>query len=147
MLFPGFRRPLIVIEDPRKIVDIIARRDKEFDKAPVAIDLFQPVFSGATKGQYSTPELGGAKGRLSQCHEHRVFLRRTAAANIHEATLGLLKLWHLGCSPAVLGDRLFDVHEDFNAALDALWVAVVGEEPGETRYEMAQIQSGIGSRA
>ncbi|KAI1412113.1 hypothetical protein F5Y13DRAFT_190470 [Hypoxylon sp. FL1857] len=69
------------------------------------------------------------------------FLHKTAAPNIYKATLKLLDLWRLKPSTAYR-DRPFSVHEDFqNAALDVIWVTVVGEEPGVTRHEIHKLRS------
>jgi hypothetical protein len=45
------------LEDPWEIEDILVRRDKEFDKAPMALDIFSPMFPKASISQYTTPEL------------------------------------------------------------------------------------------
>ncbi|KAI0484563.1 cytochrome P450 [Xylariaceae sp. FL0804] len=71
------------------------------------------------------------------------FLRKAAAPNIHKSTLELIELWRLKAS-TLYKDKPFHVHQDFqNAALDAIWVAVVGEEPGVTRYEISKLQKQI----
>lgn len=70
------------------------------------------------------------------------FLHKAAAPNIYNATLNLLELWRLKALSAVHKGRPFKVTEDFqNATLDAMWVAVVGEEPGVTRYEITKLQN------
>ncbi|KAF7539305.1 hypothetical protein G7054_g2238 [Neopestalotiopsis clavispora] len=140
MLFPGIRKPLIILEDPREIEDIIVRRNKDFDKAPMAIDTFSPMFPHATLAQYTTPELKAQK-RLWADVMSTEFLRKAAAPNIYKSTLELLELWRLKASTASK-DQPFNAFEDFqNAALDAIWVAVVGEEPGVTRHETEKLRS------
>ncbi len=138
-LMPGIRKPLIILEDPREIEDIIVRRNKEFDKAPMALDIFGPMFPRASLAQYTTPELKAQK-RLWADVMSTDFLRKVAAPNIHKSTCELLELWRLKAS-TTYKDQAFNVHDDFkNAALDAIWVAVVGEEPGTTRYETKKLQ-------
>lgn len=140
MLFPGIRKPLIILEDPREIEDIIVRRNKDFDKAPMAIDTFSPMFPHATLAQYTTPELKAQK-RLWADVMSTEFLRKAAAPNIYKSTLELLELWRLKAS-TTFKDQPFNAFEDFqNAALDAIWVAVVGEEPGVTRHETEKLRS------
>lgn len=140
LLFPGIRKPMIILEDAREIEDILVRRNKEFDKAPMAIDIFGPMFPRATLGQYTTPELKAQK-RLWADVMGTDFLRKVAAPNIHKCTLELLELWRLKAS-TVYKDEAFDVHDDFkNATLDAVWNAVVGEEPGTTRHELKKLQN------
>ncbi|KAK4119550.1 cytochrome P450 [Parathielavia appendiculata] len=140
LLFPGIRKPLIILEDAREIEDIIVRRSKEFDRAPMAIDIFGPMFPRASLAQFTTPELKAQK-RLWADVMNTEFLRKVAAPNIHKSTCELLELWRLKAS-TVFKDRAFNVLDDFkNAALDAIWVAVVGEEPGTTRYEIQKLRS------
>lgn len=139
LLFPGVRKPMVIIEDPREIEDIMVRRNKEFDKAPMAIDMFAPMFPHATLSQYTTPELRAQK-RLWQDVMNAEFLRRAAAPNIHKAALELVDLWRLKAA-SVYNDQAFKVHDDLkDAALDAMWVAVVGEEPGLTRYNTKKLE-------
>jgi hypothetical protein len=140
MLFPGIRKPMIILEDPREIEDILVRRNKEFDKAPMAIDIFGPMFPKASLAQYTTPELKVQK-RLWADVMSTDFLCKVAAPNIHESTCELLELWRLKSS-TTYKDQAFNVHDDFkNAALDAIWVAVVGEKPGTMRYEIKKLQN------
>ncbi|KAI1658637.1 cytochrome P450 [Daldinia decipiens] len=141
MLFPAIRKPLIILEYPREIEDIVLRRNKEFDKAPMAIDAFAPMFPHASLSQFTTPKLKAQK-RLWADVMSAEFLRKAAAPNIHKATLELLDLWRLKAT--VYKDRPFSVHEDFqNAALDAIWVAMIGEEPDVTRHEIKKLQSQV----
>ncbi|KAJ8128210.1 hypothetical protein O1611_g5425 [Lasiodiplodia mahajangana] len=142
-LFPAIRRPLIILEDPREIEDIIVRRNKEFDKAPMALDLLSPMFPKGSLSQYTTPELRLQK-RVWADVMSAEFLRKTAAPNIHKATLELLDLWRLKAT-TVHKDKPFNVLEDLrNAALDAIWVAVVGDEPGVTRHEIQRLRRQLG---
>jgi hypothetical protein len=70
------------------------------------------------------------------------FLRQ-AASNFHKAILGLLNLWQLKAS-TVCKDWSFNVLDDFkNAALDAIWVVIIGDEPGVTRYETEKLRRQI----
>lgn len=139
LLFPGIRKPMIIIEDPREIEDIMVRRNKEFDKGTMAVDMFGPMFPNATVAQYTTPELKAQK-RLWQDVMNTEFLRKAAAPNIHKAALELVDLWRLKAA-SVYRDQAFEVHDDLkDAALDAIWVAVVGEEPGLTRHTARNLQ-------
>ncbi|KAI1353473.1 cytochrome P450 [Xylaria sp. FL0043] len=143
-LFPAIRKPLIVLEDPREIEDIIVRRNKEFDKAPMALDIFSPMFPKASISQYTTPELRSQK-RVWADVMSAEFLRKTAAPNIYNATLDLLDLWRLKAT-TVYKDKPFHVLEDLkNAALDAIWVAIVGDKPGITRYETRKLKRQLDS--
>ncbi|KAH6842484.1 cytochrome P450 [Chaetomium sp. MPI-CAGE-AT-0009] len=140
VLFPSFRKPLIILEDPREIEDVIVRRNKEFDKAPTALDIFGPMFPRASIAQFTTPALKTQK-RLWADSMSIDFLRKVAAPNIHKSTCELLELWRLKSS-TTFKDRAFNVLGDFkNAALDAIWVVIVGEEPGTIRYDIRKLQN------
>ncbi|KAG6358667.1 hypothetical protein INS49_012185 [Diaporthe citri] len=121
LLFPGLRKPMVIIEDPREIEDILVRRKKDFDKAPMAIDMFAPMFPNSTLGQYTTPELRAQK-RLWQDVMNIDFLRKAAAPNIHKAALELVDLWRLKAA-SLYKDQAFEVHDDLkDATLDAMWL-------------------------
>ncbi|KAI0503202.1 cytochrome P450 [Xylaria bambusicola] len=144
LLFPGIRKPLIILEDPREIEDILVRRNKEFDKAPMAIDLLSPMFPKGSISQYTTPELRFQK-RVWTDVMNTEFLQKAVAPNIYKATLELLALWRLK-GTTIHKDQPFNVLEDLkNAALDAIWVAVVGDEPGITRYEIEKVKRQLSS--
>lgn len=139
LLVPGFQKPLVVLEDPREIEDIVFCRNKEFDKAPIALDMISPMFPRASLSQYTTPELREQK-RLWVDVMGADFLQKAAAPNIHKVTLELLDLWRLKTTTTYKGQP-FDVHEDLqNITLDAIWVAVIGEEAGTTRHEIRKLR-------
>lgn len=141
LLFPGIRKPMVVLEDPREVEDLMVRRNKEFDKAPLSVDMISPMFPKGTLSQYTTPQLRAQK-RLWQDVMKPEFLRRVAAPNIQKAALDLVGFWKLKVA-SVSEDQAFRVavHDDLkDAALDAMWVAVVGEEPGLTRYSARKLQ-------
>ncbi|KAH8898415.1 hypothetical protein GQ53DRAFT_791393 [Thozetella sp. PMI_491] len=68
LLFPALRKPLITLEDPREIKDILLRRNREFDKASI----------------HTTPELKAQQ--------------RLWADVMNKATLDLIELWRLKAS-------------------------------------------------
>ncbi|KAK8127807.1 hypothetical protein PG984_008915 [Apiospora sp. TS-2023a] len=139
LLLPGFQRPLIVLEDPREIEDIVFRRNKEFDKAPMAINMMSSMFPHASVSQYTTPKLREQK-RLWVDVMGADFLHKAAAPNIHKVTLELLDLWRLKATTIYKGQP-FDVRDDLqNATLDAIWVAIIGEEAGTTRHEIMKLR-------
>lgn len=141
MLFPGIRKPMVILEDPREIEDILLRRAKEFDKAPMNIDIFGPMFPNAMVSMYTTPAMREQK-RLWADTMKVDFLRKTVAPNIRRSSLDLVELWRLRAS--VEPDRPFQTLDDFKyAALDAIWVAAVGEEPGVTRAQIKKLQGQI----
>lgn len=145
ILFPRIRKPMIILEDPYEIQDILLRRAKEFDKAPMAIDLFGPMFPNSTLAQYTTPELRELK-RLWADTMKRDFLLRTAAPNAHKSAMELVELWRLRAS--VAPDQPFRTLDDFKGtSLDAVWIAAVGEEPGVTRFEIKKLQNQIAGLA
>ncbi|KAI1172234.1 cytochrome P450 [Nemania sp. FL0916] len=139
LLFPAIRKPLIVLEDPREVEDILVRRQREFDKAPFAVDIMAPMFPNGTISQYTTPKLRAQK-RLWADVMSTEFLRKTAAPNIYKSTCSLVELWRLKSS-TVYPNQSFNVREDFqNTALDVIWAVLVGEESGIMRYELNKLQ-------
>lgn len=140
-LFPGIRKPLIILEDPREIEDLLLRRNKEFDKAPMALSIFQPMFPKASLAQFTTPELKAQK-RLWADVMAAEFLNKATAPRIHKATLGLVELWRLRVS--VSNDKPFAVHEDLqNTTLDGIWVSILGDEAGIIDYSIKKLRSEI----
>lgn len=140
VLFPRFRRPLIVLEDPLEVQDILVRRQREFDKSPMTVDIFAPMFPRGSLSRYTTPELKSQK-RLWADVMHADFLRRVVAPRIHDTALELLDLWKLKAG-SLYSDQPFNVLDDFkNAALDAIWAAMVGQSPGTTRIEIEKLQA------
>ncbi|SPQ24085.1 98bcb0d1-d493-4b7c-8817-0a47768b614d [Thermothielavioides terrestris] len=145
LLFPSVRRPLIVVDDPREVEDIVVRRNKQFDRAPTFVGMFKPMFPTATISQFTTPALRAQK-RLWADVMSTEFLRRVAAPNIHRSASELVELWRLKAS-TVHRDRPFDVHEDFkDATLDVIWTTVVGDNPGATRYSIQRLQSQLAGK-
>lgn len=136
-LFPGIRRPFIVLEDPREIEDILIRRNKEFDVAPMAVEMYGPMFPNALVAQYSTPELKAQK-RLWVDAGNAEFLRAVAAPNVHKATVNLLDLWRLKAS--VEAGPFYILDDLKNSALDAVWISIVGEDPGMVKHEIDKIK-------
>lgn len=136
-LFPGIRKPFIVLEDPREIEDILVRRNKEFDVAPMAVEMYGPMFPNALIAQYSTPELKAQK-RLWVDAGNAEFLRAVVAPNVHRATVNLLDLWRLKAS---IEARPFYILDDLkNSALDAVWISIVGEDPGMVKHETEKVK-------
>lgn len=131
VLTPGFADPFLVLNDPREIEDIVLRRNREFDRSPTTTRLFAPLVPHSTLAQLTTPALRAQK-RLWADAMNADFLRRAVAPNIHAAALDLIELWTLRAS--LTPDQPISVSRDFNhAALDAIWVAVLGSHPGITR--------------
>jgi hypothetical protein len=144
ILFPRIRAPLIAVEDFYESEDILTRRQHEFDKAPTSADVFMPMFPKGSLAQYTTPELKRQKKLWSEAMRTG-FLRETVAPGVRECLLDLVELWQLRAK-GKLGKAeegcIFDVLEDFrNAALDTIWLALVGEKTGITRYEIAKLRT------
>ncbi|KAH6617371.1 cytochrome P450 [Chaetomium tenue] len=146
VLFPGFRKPIILLEDPREIEDIIVRRNKEFDKGQTALDIFGPMFPRASISQFTTPALKAQK-RLWADTMSMDFLRKVAAPNIHTSTCELIELWRLKAS-TTFQNQPFNVHSDFkDAALDAIWAVIVGEEPGTIQHDIKTLEDQLAGKA
>jgi len=137
ILTPGFVPPFIVLNDPRETEDIMLRRNREFDRSPTTTRLFAPLVPRSTLAQLTTPELRAQK-RLWSGVMNADFLRRVVAPNIHLAALDLIELWTLKAASA--SGAPISVAKDFNhAALDAIWVAILGSNPGIIRREITTL--------
>lgn len=136
-LFPGLRRPFIVLEEPREIEDILLRHGKEFETAPLVVEMYGPIFPNALIAQYSTPELRAQKRQWVDA-VNTEFLRAAVAPNVYKATLELVKLWRLRASQQAQPLYVLDDLKD--SALDAIWVSAVGEEPGMVKFEIEKLQ-------
>ncbi|KAI1359418.1 cytochrome P450 [Xylaria arbuscula] len=136
VIFPRFREPLIVVDDPYEVEDILMRRHSEFDKSPMAVDIFTPMFAHGTLSQFTTPQLKAQK-RLWAEAMNTSFLRQAVAPRVHETILDLVHLWRLKTS-----DQAFNAHDDFmSATLDVIWGALIGETLGTVRQDIRKLQS------
>lgn len=103
------------------------------------------MFGKGTVGHYTTPMVKAQKRFWADVMSHD-YLRKTAAPNLHKATCELLELWKLKASTVYL-NQPFAVLDDFKTTtLDAVWVAMVGEEAGLVRDEIQQLQDQISGK-
>ncbi|KAK7927713.1 cytochrome P450, partial [Apiospora marii] len=126
-------RPLVVLEDPREVEDICLRRNREFDRAPFTSNIL-----GTVMPHSSIVKKTGAAWRAQRKPWLGVmapdFLRRVVGPSLHEAALDLVELWRVKAVASSLpSDRtdggIVDILNDFDtAALDAIWVAILGEK-------------------
>ncbi|VUC29467.1 unnamed protein product [Clonostachys rosea] len=144
-LFPGMQKPLIVLEDPREIEDIFLRRNKEFDKAPMTVNIFQPMFPKGSLAQYTTPELRAQK-RLWADVMTASFLHRATAPRIHKAALELVELWRLKATTTCANQPFTVLDDILDATLDAIWSSVLGDEAGTIAYSIKKLQSELDSK-
>ncbi|CAG9948330.1 unnamed protein product [Clonostachys rosea f. rosea IK726] len=144
VLFPGFARPLITVDDPIEVEDIVVRRQKEFDKSPMAVQIFEPMFPHGSLSQFTTPKLKEQK-RLWADVMKVDFLRKAAGPKIYTAMLEVLELWHIKAS-SIYEEKPFSVIDDFkNATLDVIWASLVGNESGIMRFEIEKLKEQIAS--
>ncbi|KAK7926796.1 hypothetical protein PG985_003794 [Apiospora marii] len=113
-----FSRPLVVVDDPREVHDLLMRRSRDFDKSTAY---------GVSAGYFGEPD-------------QYAFLRRVVRPHVYGAARDLTGLWEarIGAGSVVSDElnekKLFtatsalDVSKDFSlAALDAIWAAIFGE--------------------
>jgi len=150
ILFTAFNAPLIVVDDPREAEDILLRRNREFDRSPLTSELFEPVIPRCTLAQLTTPELKAQK-RLWGDVMGLEFLRGVVAPNIHVAAGELMELWRLKAKISETATATatmtreegveVTVKADFNhAALDAIWVAILGSKLGAIRRDIEALK-------
>lgn len=132
-----FSRPLVVVDDPREVHDLLMRRGRDFDKS-TTYGVWQTLIPRAT---LANPTNAHWKSQRAAWRDtmHPKFLRRVVGPHIYEAVLDLTRLWEtrIGASGAavnVLDEKslsavpTIDVSKDFSlAALDAIWAAIFGE--------------------
>ncbi|KAK0615083.1 cytochrome P450 [Bombardia bombarda] len=139
LLLTSFSSPIIVIDDPREVEDVLVRRNREFDRSPLTTRFFQPMLPACTIAQLTTPALRAQKRLWSDVMSND-FLKRVVAPNIREAARELVELWGLKAEQAG-GEQPFEVGVDFeDAALDAICVAVLGLKMGVTRGQIDKVR-------
>ncbi|KAJ2973596.1 hypothetical protein NUW58_g8898 [Xylaria curta] len=139
VLFPVFRSPLIVIDDPREVEDILWRRQKDFGPSKTSLDVLSSVFPRGWFTQYTTPQFKSSK-RLYANALRIEFLHKTVAPIVYESTYDLIHLWRLKETTA-LEARCFMVGDDIeNLTLDIIWAAIVGDKPGITKTRLKDLQ-------
>ncbi|KAK0611972.1 cytochrome P450 [Immersiella caudata] len=130
--------PMIAIDDPREIEDIVLRRNKEFEHSWYTMQLFDRAFPHATIAQHTTPSLKAQK-RLWVDAMNTDFLRRTVAPNLQTAARELVELWTIRAEQAA--GEPFDVSGHFHdTALDAIWTALLGSKLGVLRSEIEKLR-------
>lgn len=130
--------PWVVLNDPREIEDLTMRRNKEFDRVREGTNTFSVIAPNATIAQTTTPEFK-AQRRQWQETMHPDFLKKVVVPNVGIAAMELVELWKQKLSKA--GTSPVDVKHDFSiVALDAIWVAILGENLGMTRAKLAHFK-------
>ncbi|KAI1639129.1 cytochrome P450 [Biscogniauxia mediterranea] len=134
-----FTKPIVLLDDPREISDLINRRNKEFDKKSVH-GVWQTLLPNSTIAQSSTPEFK-AQRKSWQDAMAPDFLRRVVARHIYSAAVDLTRLWAVRAAQS--GGRPVDVSRDFSfAALDAIWMVTFGEDLQLVNSEIEKLQTG-----
>ncbi|KAK8079992.1 Cytochrome P450 oxidoreductase [Apiospora hydei] len=121
-------KPLIVLEDPREVEDICLRRNREFDRAPLTSNILGVVMLHSSIVKKTGPAWRAQrKPWLSVMAPD--FLRRVVGPSLHEAALELVELWCTKAASVASSGEVVDFINDFDtAALDAIWVAILGEK-------------------
>lgn len=138
LLLTSFSRKVVVVDDPREAEDILTRRNREFDRSVLTSQFFVPLFPRSTISQPTTPALKAQK-RLWAGAMRTAFLDRVVAPNIHAAGKELIELWRIKVAQA--DGSCFEVSRDFaNAALDVIWIAILGTQLGVMRREIERVR-------
>ncbi|KAK3995706.1 cytochrome P450 3A9 [Cladorrhinum sp. PSN332] len=142
LLAVKFAKRMLLLDDPREAEDILTRRQNDFDRSPIFTRYFRPMLSHCTIGQFSTPALKAQKKLWSECM-NTGFLNRVVAPNIYAGAQDVVELWRLKAAQS--GGEAFEVSDDFaNAALDVIWVAILGSKLGVVREDIEQLRHGPG---
>ncbi|KZL78207.1 cytochrome P450 monooxygenase [Colletotrichum tofieldiae] len=126
-IFPRpLSQPWVVLADFRETQDICMRRTKEFDRAPLWVD----IFAGALpEGHVHFPTNGKWKAhrRLLQDLMLPAFLNEVAGPAIYTKAEDFIRLWNRKADLA--NGRPFDVEKDmFYTALDAVMTFSFGKD-------------------
>ncbi|KAF3071299.1 Cytochrome P450 3A24 [Daldinia childiae] len=134
-----FSKPLVIVDDPRELADLIRRRTKEFDR-DITEGVFGTLVPYSTIAQATTPEWKKQR-RIWHDTMHPNFLHRVVAKNTYSAVKDLIKLWDMRCAHS--DDQPIDVRMDFSfATLDTLWVATFGESLDLVDSQIQMLKTG-----
>ncbi|KAK8033628.1 cytochrome P450 oxidoreductase [Apiospora marii] len=148
-----FSRPLVVVDDPREVHDLLMRRSRDFDKS-TAYGVWQTLIPRATLANPTNAQWKSQRAAWRDTM-HPKFLRRVVGPHVYEAARDLTGLWearihasgdtfevvdekkHFMAAPAL------DVSKDFSlAALDAIWAAIFGERLDLVAGQTDAVRSG-----
>ncbi|OLN97437.1 Cytochrome P450 3A11 [Colletotrichum chlorophyti] len=126
-IFPRpLSKPWVVLADFRETEDICMRRTREFDRAPLWVD----IFAGALPEghvHFPTNEKWKAHRRLLQDLMLPAFLNGVAGPAIYTNAEDFVRLWNRKADLA--NGRPFDVEKDmFHTALDAVMTFTFGKD-------------------
>ncbi|KAF7536299.1 hypothetical protein G7054_g4635 [Neopestalotiopsis clavispora] len=131
---PG-TRPILYLSDPREMEDIVLRRNKEFDRSSITSVIIGTIMPHSSIVKPSGPHHKSQRKPWTDVMAPD-FLRRIVAPSLYEAGLELIELWKT--KSALADGAEIDILHDFDtAALDAIWVAVLGEKLGGLRDQIA----------
>ncbi|KAH0492809.1 hypothetical protein TgHK011_007740 [Trichoderma gracile] len=134
-IFP-FRTPTVVVSDYREVVDILARRSKEFDRGTrtkECIGFVAPAFHFTM--ETSDPRFKSNKKLIRDLMTPK-FLNNVSAPRIYDKALALVTLWKLKSSKAH-GRPFFATEDLYSATLDMICVAAFGMENAKSALQQA----------
>lgn len=129
--------PVLYLDDPREIEDILLRRNKEFDRSPFASRVIGTIMPHSTIVKKTTPQWKAQRRPWTDVMAPE-FLKRVVAPSLYDAGLELVQLWKLKAAKAN-GAEVNVLHDFDAAALDAIWVAILGETLGGLQEQIASI--------
>lgn len=137
-----FSYPWVVITDPFESQDILLRRNREFDRAP----MFGEIVGGLIPGQHSHKLSSDVQFRRNRALINHLmaptFINEVSAPEMYRAAEKLISVWGIKCDRAA--GRPFSAHHDLTyLALDAILAAVFGslaEEENVTLQRLREMQ-------
>jgi cytochrome P450 len=136
-----FSHPWVVITDPFESQDILLRRNREFDRAP----MFGEIVGGLIPAQHSHMLSTDAQFRKNRALVNHLmaptFIHEISAPEMHRAAEEMIRVWDIKCDQAA--GRPFSAHHDLTyLALDAILAAVFGlaEEENVTLQRLREMQ-------
>ncbi|KAI1875956.1 uncharacterized protein JN550_001452 [Neoarthrinium moseri] len=132
-----FMPPYLYLDDPRETEDILLRRNKEFDRSPIASIVIGTIMPHSTIVKKTTPHYKAQRKPWLDVMAPD-FLQRAVAPSLYSAGLELLELWKAKQEKAN-GAEVDILHDFDTAALDAIWLAILGEKLGGMRDQINEI--------
>ncbi|KAM0813004.1 hypothetical protein AB5N19_12995 [Seiridium cardinale] len=129
--------PFLYLDDPREMEDILLRRNKEFDRSPITSVIIGTIMPHSTIVKQTGPHFRAQRKPWMDVMAPD-FLRRVVAPSLYGAGMELVELWKAKAAKAN-GTEVDILHDFDTAALDAIWVAILGESLGGLQDQISSV--------
>ncbi|KAH8661995.1 cytochrome P450 [Xylariales sp. PMI_506] len=134
-LFHPLMSPIVFLDDPRETEDILLRRNKEFDRTPITSLTIGTIMPHCTIVKPTNAHWKAQRKPWTDIMAPD-FLRKIVAPGLYDAGKELTELWKAKLERS--RGAPVDILRDFDtAALDAIWIAILGEDLGGLRDQIS----------